>query len=57
LKNLKGSKEQEKTFNAKYEIFAVFKTVVYTDTDFNSEEEFNYFIDKVQNYNTGIMPK
>lgn len=58
----------EETISTKYEIFAVFKTVVYTDndfkyynyTDFNSETEFESFIDKVQSismYNTGITPK
>lgn len=58
----------EETISTKYEIFAVFKTVVYTDndfkyynyTDFNSETEFESFINKVQSismYNTGITPK
>lgn len=58
----------EETISTKYEIFAVFKTVVYTDndfkyynyTDFNSETEFESFIDKVQSismYNTDITPK
>jgi sortase B len=58
----------DETIKTNYEIFAVFKTVVYTSNcfkyynciDFCNENEFNSFVDKVQDisiYKTNIIPK
>lgn len=59
---------KEKTIKTEYEIFSVFKTVVYssnsfkyyTYADFNSENEFDYFISKVKEnslYETNVKPQ
>lgn len=62
------SLQDNKTIKTEYEIFAVFKTVVYSNkgfkyydyTSFSSENEFNSFIDKCKAlsfYETGIRPE
>lgn len=59
---------EDRTIKTSYEIFAVFRTVAYTSNgfkyynyiNFNNENEFNSFIDKVQDismYKTNITPK
>lgn len=60
--------QDNKTIKTEYEIFAVFKTVVYSNkgfkyydyTNFNNEFEYNTFIEKCKNlsfYKTGIRPE